>query len=320
MKEFPIVFACDDNYIKYTSVSIASILSNANKNFFYKIFILSENISQENQTLIREWVNSVDNFSLEFLILKDIKSEGFHIEAHLTTATYYRLYIPKLFKDYERVLYLDSDLIVDYDISKLATMDFENSLMMGVTDYVCDYVKQNNPKFPSKYFYEVLKLKEPEKYINAGVALLNIKKIYELGIEDEFIKIIHTIDKPINHDQDLLNCVIGKYGDTTLISKKYNFLTVYQNDINISYSFILKNSLYRLFNFRNTKNTPFYIYHFSTGAKPWNSSRISKRLFYKFLFSVYLINPPKKFVNQILEDDKTEYPLYWKLFLKYFSY
>lgn len=321
MKEFPIVLACDDNYIRYTSVTIASIISNANKNIFYKIFILSESISEENQQILSSWIAEYHNFSLDFIILNETKKEEFHIEAHLNNATYYRLYIPQLFKNtaYDRVLYLDSDLVVDYDVSGLVKLDFENKLMMGVTDYASDYVKKDYERFSRKYFYEVLKLKDQDQYINAGVALLNLKKIRELAIEEDFIRIIKEIKKPINHDQDLLNTVIGRNGETKIISKKYNYLTVYQDDINISYYFLIKNSLYRLLNLRNNKNTPFYIYHFSSKAKPWNSSRISKRLFYKYLFSIYLVKPPKKFIKEILNDDPYKYPLYWKIFLKYFA-
>ncbi|HBR11516.1 MAG TPA: glycosyltransferase family 8 protein [Chryseobacterium sp.] len=320
MKEFPIVLACDDNYIRYTSVTIASIISNANKNIFYKIFILSESISEENQDYLKKWIKKHKGFSLDFIVLNNLLSDNFYFEGHLNnSAVYYRLYIPKIFKEYERVLYLDSDVIIDYDISYLATVDFEDNILCGVTDYVKDYIINDSPKYPRKYFYDVLKLNNPDKYINSGVTLFNIERINKLGIADEFIKIIKTIDKPIQHDQDLLNCVAGKWDGVKLIDSKFNLIKVYQNDIDISYAFILKNSLYRLFNIRNNKNTPFYIYHFLTKAKPWNSSRISKRLFYKYLFSIYLVKPPKKFIKEILNDDPYKYPLYWKIFLKYFA-
>ncbi|WP_291120728.1 glycosyltransferase family 8 protein [Empedobacter sp. UBA7248] len=319
MNIFPIVFATDNNYLKYTSVTIASIISNSRKDILYKLFILTEDISDENQRIINKWISRYKNFSIDFIFLNEIKNENLHTEAHLNNSTYYRLYIPKLFKDYERVLYLDSDLIIDRDISQFLKIDFDNCLLMGVTDYSSEYVKNDYPNFSKNYFYNVLKLKEPDEYINAGVALFNVKKIIELGIENEFIEIIKTIEKPINHDQDLMNAVIGRNGKTKILSKKFNYLTVYQDDLNITYSYVLKDSFSRLFKKKNEQDIKFYIYHFSSKAKPWNSTRISKRLFYKFLFSIHLVKPPKEYIEEILEEDKYKYPFYWKLFLKYFS-
>ena len=323
MKIFPIVLACDEKYLKYSSVTIASIISNANKNFYYKIFIISDQISNENQNLLKKWISNYHNFSLDFIIMNQLQNENFFLNSYQSKAVYYRLYIPKLFEKYKRVLYLDSDIIVDQDISDLISMDFKEYLAMGITDYVEKSIKEKDPCYPADYFYNTLKLKSPKNYINAGVILFNIKKINELKISEEFINIRHTVKEPIYQDQCLLNCIFGKFSiegiGTKIISHKYNFFRGANSDVNITYSYLFKNRFLRFLKLSKKENASFYIYHFLTHLKPWNSKRISNKLFYKYLFSIHVVKPPKEFIKQILEENNRKFPIHWKLFMKFLS-
>lgn len=318
MKIFPIVFTGDANYIKYISVTMASIMSNADKNVFYKFFILSDEVDEETQFLLKNWINKYSNFSLEIIIMNELSQKSFFVNSRHGKGAYYLLYIPKIFRDYERVLYLDGDIIVNYDISEMLDMDFDDNIVMGVTDYVCDFVNSDMAGYKD-YFYNTLKLKEPQKYINSGVVLFNTKKIAKLGLEDEFINIIDIIKEPKHHDQCLLNCIVGKIGETGIISSKFNSLRTYYTDINISYSYILIDFILKLLNLRKKENSQFYIYHFLNSDKPWNSNRKSNRLFYKYLYSINQVKPPMKIINQIIKENKIKHPIHWKLFMKFFS-
>lgn len=285
MKTFPIVFTGDANYIKYISVTIASIMSNANKNVSYKFFILSDEVDEDTQFLLKNWINKYSNFSLEIILLDELRHKDFFVNSWHGKGAYYLLYIPKLFKDYERVLYLDGDTIVDYDISEMFEIDFENNLVIGVTDYMSDYIK-NDLQGYREYFYNILKLETPEKYINTGVVMFNTKLISELKIEDEFINIIDEIKEPKFHDQCLLNCVVGRYGEAKIMSSKYNYLRGYKDDINMPYSYMFKDTLLKVLKLRKKEESLFYIYHYLTQIKPWKGKRASNNLFLQiYLFS-----------------------------------
>ena len=60
-KIIPIFFACDNNFVKYTVVSLKSIMANASKDYHYIVHILNIDISEEMQKKIHEMANKMMN-------------------------------------------------------------------------------------------------------------------------------------------------------------------------------------------------------------------------------------------------------------------
>lgn len=87
----------------------------------------------------------------------------------------------------------------------------------------------------------------------------------------------------------------------------------------ITYKDIFLSRLKSILNLDKKERKDFFIYHFLTSNKPWNSNRPDNMLFYKYLYSKYVVNPPKKFVSEIIKENHRKHPLWWKLFMKYFS-
>jgi len=279
MNFLPIVFTCDDFYFKYTSVVIASLLVNQNKNCQYEINIISEYISDENKAFAEKQISKFSNFSIKFIILEDFDAGKFYLNSYMTVSTYYRFYIPQLFKNYERILYLDSDLIVDADISKLAVMDFDDKLAIcSPSPFIVDKVKAGNDEvFTREYFQEYLKMPDPTLYFNAGVMLYNLKKMHEIEITEKFFNAIEEIKKPLLQDQDILNSVLSRNGGVKMVSSKYNMTKAYT----ITSKRIFLENLKELFGI-SKKDNWFYIYHYVGKEKPWMEKRIDGLLFEKY--------------------------------------
>ena len=116
--EIPIFFSTDDNYVPFLDVTIRSIIANASKDYQYKIIVLNTGLNEENVAKVESLEN--DNFSIEFADISDHVKDIEHKlpnEQHFGLATWYRLFIQSLFPQYEKVLYLDCDLIVLGDVS-----------------------------------------------------------------------------------------------------------------------------------------------------------------------------------------------------------
>ena len=62
----PIFFACDDNFVKYTLVSLTSIMENASKEFNYEVHILNTNISENIKQEILKLNDDNGNFKIDF--------------------------------------------------------------------------------------------------------------------------------------------------------------------------------------------------------------------------------------------------------------
>ena len=279
MNFLPIVFTCDDAYFKYANVVITSIIYNQNRNCRYEINVLSEFISNENMMLARKQLESHSNFTINFVILKDFDSSKFFLNSYMSISTYYRFYIPQLFSRYDRILYLDSDLIVDADISDFASLDFDDKLAICCpSPFIRNKVlKGDDEKFSLNYFTHVLKMPDPLQYFNAGVMLYNVKKMNEIDITTKLFEALEDIKEPFLQDQDILNSVLSNNGGVKLISSKYNMTRTFV----ITAKRLFLERLKEIFRI-SKKNNWFFIYHYVGKDKPWMTKRSDGLLFVKY--------------------------------------
>ena len=279
MNFLPIVFTCDDAYFKYANVVITSIIHNQNRNCRYEINVLSEFISNENMMLARKRLESHSNFTINFVILKDFDSSKFFLNSYMSISTYYRFYIPQLFSRYDRILYLDSDLIVDADISDFASLDFDDKLAICCpSPFIRNKVlKGDDEKFSLNYFTHVLKMPDPLQYFNAGVMLYNVKKMNEIDITTKLFEALEDIKEPFLQDQDILNSVLSNNGGVKLISSKYNMTRTFV----ITDKRLFLERLKEIFRI-SKKNNWFFIYHYVGKDKPWMTKRSDGLLFVKY--------------------------------------
>lgn len=292
MNLLPIVFTCDDHYFKYASVVICSIIHNSNGNTKYEINIISEFISEKNKSLLAKMLLNNANFSVQYHILQITNPEKYHLNSYMSLSTYYRFFIFDLLKKYDRVLYLDCDLIVDNDISFYATINFENKpAICSASIYVQNLLTKNiKHNFTRDYFYNFLLMKDFAQYFNAGVILFNIKLIREQKIYQKFFEAINSIKNPIFQDQDILNFVLSKNGGVKMISNDYN----YTKGTKITLKRILINAL--KFKLGRKRNNWFTIYHYVGKIKPWQKYNIDSSLFFYYAYKT-------PFIKKIIKDN-----------------
>lgn len=285
MNLLPIVFTCDDHYFKYTNVVICSIIHNSNRHTKYEINVLSEFISEENKLLANEQIEKYSNFSIKYHILYIKDPEKYHLNSYMSLSTYYRFFIFDLLKNYERVLYLDSDLIVDNDISFYSNIDFQNNAVIcSASPYVQNLLSTNTEHdFTRDYFYNHLNMKEFSTYFNAGVILFNLKLIRNQKIGEKLFQAIQQIKNPIFQDQDILNSVFYNNGGIKIISGKFN----YTKGLKISLSRIFINSLKKKIGTK--RNEWFTTYHYVGKLKPWQKYNQDSSLFLYYAYKTPFI-------------------------------
>ncbi len=199
--EIPIFFSTDDNYVPFLDVAIRSLIANASKDYQYKIIILNTGLKQESIDRVEMLEN--DNFTIEFA---DISDHIDHIrhklpnKYHFGLATWYRLFIQSLFPQYDKILYLDCDIIVLGDVSELYFIDLEDNNIAGVIE---NWIL-HSPIF-SLYTKEAVGV-ESKYYINAGIMVMNLAKFREEKIEEQFVDLINTYNfDVIDPDQAYIN-------------------------------------------------------------------------------------------------------------------
>ncbi len=294
MKVLPIVFTCDDSYFQYTCVVIRSIMENSRKDVKYEINIISESISEENRGIAQKMIATHPNFSIAYHIISIENREQYHLNSYMSLSTYYRFFIFDILKEYRRVLYLDSDLIVENDISFLADLNFKDKAAAACpSPYVQNLVRNpDGHTFTPDYFYKVLKMTDPSEYFNAGVILFNVEKIRKERIDKAFFEAISNIDQPIFQDQDILNSVIAQHGGVQMLPSALN----YTPTLKVTKRRILLNAL-RCTLTNQPRNKWFSIYHYVGSKKPWQENSIDSDLFLYYAFKT-------PFLKTILKKDQ----------------
>ncbi len=205
-KEIPIFFAIDDKYAPYASCTITSIIENSSKEYNYKIYLLHDNCSKENISRISKL--QCEGFDIIFKEMKEgLESITDRIENRLrcdyfTLTIYFRLFIADMFPEYDKGIYIDSDIVVPGDISELYNKELGDNFIGASTDNSI----QGIPEL-TKYVEEAVGVKRRE-YINSGVLVMNLKKMRETEFSKKFLTLLNTYHfDSIAPDQDYLNAM-----------------------------------------------------------------------------------------------------------------
>ncbi|MEE1047951.1 MAG: glycosyltransferase family 8 protein, partial [Clostridia bacterium] len=200
-REIPIFFSTDDNYIPYLDVAIASLIANASKNYNYRIIVLNTGLCAENIAKVK--LNERPGFVIDFIdISKQIENIKSHFKNvyHFSIVTYYRLFIASLFPQYDKIVYLDCDLVVLGDISGLYNAPLGNNILGAAPE---QYV-QNTEEF--RRYAKIALGVDPDRYVNAGVLVINLKEFRQNKIEEKFVELITKYDFDLlDPDQAYLN-------------------------------------------------------------------------------------------------------------------
>ena len=138
MKTIPIVLPSDENYAPYLCASMYSILVHTKS--FIKFFILDGGIKLDSKRKIENSLKLFDNFSVEYIDMAKYNLKKFPDTTQYSVNTFSRYFISELSLGFDKVLYLDSDTIVNSDISELYDEDLE---MYPIGVVLEDFYKKN---------------------------------------------------------------------------------------------------------------------------------------------------------------------------------
>lgn len=257
MKYIPVVFGIDKTYILQVFVVMHSILRNSNQQ--YHFFILTKDeVAEQADELSKSLKKYYTNFCYTIQkINEQIFNDVSISNRHIVQATFYRLLIPELIYEYEKCIYLDADIIVNNDLEELFKIDIEGSYIAGVKD--CHLISKNTTQHQKG-----LGIPSVENYINAGVLLLNLKKLREDNISKKFLQQVKKRNK--YEDQDVLNLCC--YGSIKILPIGYNLFHFYKGKT-IKFLFDLDYQKKEfLFNWSNP-----FILHMGWIYKPWLKKR-----------------------------------------------
>ena len=223
-----ICMASSNEYSPFISVIMQSIMHNSKPGCNYDFNILHTEISPQNQRLITESASGFERVSLRFVNVDEyIRGLTFYTWAHFNKATYYRLLVPYIFHRFPKVLYLDSDIVVNHDISELFETDITGYLAGAARDTHMVGRCMEAPRHEAfEYCTKTLALEHPENYFQCGVLLYNIPEMLKAFPSGRLI--IEGAARKLQWlDQDLLNIMLA--GRVRLLPNHWNVM-IFNNE------------------------------------------------------------------------------------------
>ena len=225
-------YGIDNNYVRCTAASIASICLNNPKRYF-SFYIITNGISNNNldkfNRLASIYSINIIIFEIDGTCLKNLPTKSY-----LPLATYFRFILPMLLDNIDKLFYIDADIICLKSADELFDVDLKDNIIAAVPDL----------EWLGKKRTRALNLQD-HIYFNAGLLAINMKKWLASDILSKVINCITKEPAKFQYlDQDALNLILT--GKIFYLSRKFNYI---YNNGSISKDIIF--------------------FHFAAHPKPW---------------------------------------------------
>lgn len=263
-KKRPLVFCIDNNYSQHLAVALESLYFN-NK-YCLEVHVFHSELYEINLMKLHEIMLKY-NANITFHLIDKGIFEGYKENFHFTIAMYFRLLIPDLLsEEYKSAIYLDSDIVINGDISYLMELDISDNILAAV----------GNPS--SSEAMKRLGADESKSYFDSGLIIFNLEYWRDNRFHHKVLKYIrNNSEKLLYPDNDALNVLVN--GNFIEISPIYSLQSNYIKNEQLDFNYFLKFG-----DFNQILLNPLII-QFAGGLKPWHylSQDYYKNLYFKYL-------------------------------------
>ena len=279
-KEIPIFFAVDDGYLPFLAVTIQSIMEHSSPEYYYVIRVLYTNVSKEKIERIKKL--SKENLTIDFVDLNyyiDRIKDKLYTRDYYSKTTYFRLFLPTLYPQYDKVLYLDSDIVVNADVAELYNIDIGDNLVGAAPDEVVGFT----PIF-REYVEKVVGVRTYKHYFNAGVLIMNLKELREFKFQEKFLYLLERVTFSVAQDQDYLN---------RICKGRVYFLDVVWDKMPVGRKSIAHQDI--------------KLVHYNFAYKPWHYEKVLyEEFFWKYAQKTEFIDEIRKAQSEYSEEQRKE--------------
>ncbi|MBR3249017.1 glycosyltransferase family 8 protein [Candidatus Saccharibacteria bacterium] len=221
-KVIPVFLTITDDYAKYAAACINSLMQHANPERNYRVIVMYDRLSLRNRLRLRNLVTK--NCAIQFnkmkynlymqIIVRYCAKRSGSGDFFARPVYYYRAFIARMFLQYDKGIYIDSDTILTGDIGELFDMDLGDNVIAARPDLKVAMV----PEFID---YVEKGLGIPHKdYVNSGVLLMDLKKLRKIHYITRMTDLIKEDADLVAPDQDYLNTILK--GKIKHLGKEWN--------------------------------------------------------------------------------------------------
>lgn len=266
MPKIPVVFTFDRRIILGAAVAIKSLVGTAKPDTVYDIYVYHPDIDKKTIDEFQKMLEGTRH-SITFEYIDKNRFKGAPINKHgsWTEIVYYRLLIPELLPQYDKVIYADTDVLFKKDLADVYNID--------ISDYECSAVAMelnNENMVCHKYFPEN---KNEFTYISSFI-IFNNKKMREENFVQRVFETIKNFNTRLKFfDLDTLNITCSKIMN---LPYRYGvFQSLYYNDdISKAWEYSFLKNVYTDDELLKEKAETVMLHYAGKMGKPWRRKNI----------------------------------------------
>lgn len=189
------------DYLPHLAAALASLLANGGEPDVVIHLLHDDTVGESDRrrlaSMLRESGGCLESYDIPDERLEGVPTAGF-----TGKGSWYRIFLPGLIPDVDRLLYLDADVLVLDSLIPLRDVDLSAGYVAAVTNVF---------ELESAGRAMELGLAGPGDYFNAGVLVMNLDAMRRDRSTDELLRFARAhADELVFRDQDALNVVLGK--------------------------------------------------------------------------------------------------------------
>jgi lipopolysaccharide biosynthesis glycosyltransferase len=242
----------DEAYAQHCGVMLCSLFRN-NRDIRFRVFVVTDGLGEASSEKLRrlacDWRQQLEFLRVDHRLLQSAPVFG-----HVSAATYFRILLPQILPaDVDKVLFLDSDVIVRGPIADLYEQAIEGYTHAAIENPIWDEDK----KHPA-----TLGIPDGSRYFNAGVLVFNLRRWREDHISEQVFEYVNAnADKLQFWDQDALNATL--HGRWLQCHPTWNAVAAFFEERSAAELAVSEEDLLLV------KSNP-RIVHFTGTVKPWS--------------------------------------------------
>ncbi len=204
MPTVKIAMSCSNAFVPIFTVCLYSLAENLAPGRKCELVVLQTDISAENRQKIASAVEKFTDLDLRYLDMTNFLQNS-HVRAagNVPVQTYFRLLLPYALPEWDKAVFLDSDLIIQKDVGILYDQPMEGARLLAAHD--ADGTAQFNGSLPwmRDYGKKVLHMQDQTQYFQAGVLVMDLAALRRSCTLETVVRLAEK--QYIYCDQDVLN-------------------------------------------------------------------------------------------------------------------
>lgn len=260
MNRIPVVYTFDKRIILGAAVAIQSMIDCANSDTAYDIFILHSDLSDKEINSFTKFTSNTRH-TIEFMYIDPARFKNApKSKGSWTEIVYYRLITPEIFPQYDKIIYVDTDVLFKKDLW--------NAYSIDISDYECAAVPvevNGENMICHNYFPE-----NTNKYIYISSFLIfNLKRMREEKTVEKFERVIKEVNKRLKFfDLDTLNIACEKFYPLPFSYGVFQSV-FYNDDITKADEYKFLKGVYSLDELETAKKDVIFVHYAGDLGKPW---------------------------------------------------